>query len=256
MFALSFQIILASILLAQSGELTDQWFVISPPGVGASVEMPTLPRYKEETIKPVRDLPEILVRSRSSVINNGNTSLTFVYHDEAQTPSGRTKINRILHGAMTGAVALVNGELISEDEIFVDSHKGRDFTYSCEINDAKLQRVHDLKIRTKLVLVGKRLFSLNYISVAEDYDDSIAERFFDSFQVVVAPRDLPPKPRTGRAMQLAREKPDPDVPEAMPSEPIRPDPLLEEESDVEAGSEESSDEDDDSKSPTSIKKSG
>lgn len=225
MFHLQITFLMTVTLSIQTGGPADQWFVVSPPGVGARVEMPTIPQFKENSIRPVRDLPEILVRSRSSVINAGNTNLTFVYHDEAEIPAGRNKVNLILNGAMTGAMALVNGELISQEEIFVGSNKGRDFTYICEISDAKLQRVHDLKIRTRLILVGRRLFSLNYISVVSEYDDSVAERFFNSFELVNKPDDLPPEPRTGRERQLAEEAPDPDVPTAKPSEPIRSDPV-------------------------------
>ena len=212
--------VLFSILAVQSNGIEDDWHVVSPPGVGASVEMPTIPQFKQQWLQPVRDREEILVRTRSSVINNGNTNLTFVYHDEHRTPVGRIQVKRVLDGAMSGAMALVNGELITQDEIFIGSHKGRDFVYSCEIGDAKLQKVHDLKIRTKLMLVGQRLYSLNYISVMSDYDENVADRFFDSFQLVNSPNDLPPKPRPGRARALAMKKADPSVPVAKPSEPL------------------------------------
>ena len=212
--------ILFSILAVQTNGIEDDWHIVSPPGVGASVEMPTIPQFKQQSLQPVRDRQEILIRTRSSVINNGNTNLTFVYHDEHRTPSGRIQVKRVLDGAMTGAIALVNGELITQEEIFIGSHKGRDFVYSCEVGDAKLQKVHDLKIRTKLMLVGRRLYSLNYISVISDYDENMADRFFESFQLVNSPKDLPPKPRPGRARALAMDEADPNVPVAKPSEPI------------------------------------
>jgi len=218
-------ILLTIVWSFQTGTPTDEWFVVSPPGVEASVEMPTIPKFKQETIRPVRGRPEIMVRSRISAINNGNTSLTFVYYDEPDPPVSRTKINKILNGAMTGAIALVNGEIVTQQEIYVGNSKGLDFVYTCEVSDAKLQQVHQLRIRTQLIMVGRRLFSLNYISVVGDYDDSVAERFFNSFELVTKPDDLPPRPRAGRARELANEKRDPAVPEAKPAEPIQPDPV-------------------------------
>lgn len=215
-------VLLTTILAASANVDKDEWFVVSPPGVGASVEMPRIPAFNQQRMQPVRDEAEILVRTRSAVINKGNANLTFVYHDENKTPAGRHKIQKVLDGAVTGAVALVNGEVISQREIFLGSHKGRDVVYSCEIEDVKLQKTHDLKIRTQVILVGRRLYSLNYISVISEYDQNIADRFFESFQLVRATTDLPPKPRAGRARQLAQEEPDPEIPIAKPSQPLTP----------------------------------
>ena len=198
-------LVLSGLLTFQKAGNQDEWVLIEPPGVGASVEMPTVPRFKEQVIRPVRDLDEIVVKSRSSVLGNGNTNLTFVYHDEQVRPSGRNQISKVLDGAITGAIALVNGELIEQEEIFVGSNKGRDFVYSCEIKDMKLQLVQNLKIRSQIILVGRRLYSMNYISVLDDYDDGVADRFFTSFQLINVENDLPPKPRLGRAKQLAEE---------------------------------------------------
>ena len=240
MLALCYQFALLSAvaLSPQTDEFGDDWFVVAPPGAGATVEMPNVPQFKQQMLQPVRDLEEILIRTRSTVIDNGNTSLTFVYHDELKRPGGRSQINKVLDGAMTGAIALVNGELITEDEIFMGSHKGRDFSYSCEVSDAKLQKMHELKIRTQILLVNQRLYSLNYISLMTEFDDRTAERFLKSFQLVNTAVDLPPRPRAGRARALAAEPVDANVPQAKASEPIRDQPVVVEE---ESGQKESSD---------------
>ena len=238
MLALCYQFVLifAVALPLQTDEFGDDWFVVAPPGAGATVEMPHVPQFRQKMMQPVRDMDEILVRTRSTVTNNGNTSLTFVYHDELRRPGGRSQIKKVLTGAMTGAIALVNGELVSENEIFNGSNKGRDFVYTCEVSDAKLQRMHALKIRSQILLVGKRLYSLNYISLITEYDDRSAERFFDSFQLVKTALDLPPGPRAGRARALANEPADASVPQAKPSEPIREEPIMVDEKPEQDGS--------------------
>jgi hypothetical protein len=165
--------------------------------------MPSFPKFTEQRLKPVRDLDEIVVRTRSSLSADGTYNLTFVYHDEATTPSSRKQIQAVLDGAVTGAIAMVNGELLDQKEIFLKSNKGRDFVYRCEIEDALLQTTHNLKIRTRIILVRNRLYSMNYIAEKDVFDNKIADRFFDSFELVNTPSDLPPKPRpkTGKPAQ-------------------------------------------------------
>ena len=199
-------IVCVSIVLQDDVETPDEWFLVEPPGIDVAVEMPTIPRFSEQNLKPVRDQPEITVRSRSSLIDEGRTNLTFVYHEEHQRPSNRQQINAVLDGAIIGAIARVNGELILQKEIFVDNNKGRDFIYKCEVTDAKLQTSHQMKIRSRVILIGRRLFSMNYITLEERYENKLAERFFDSFRVENKPDDLPPRPRPGRARELAEEK--------------------------------------------------
>ena len=110
-----------------------------------------------------------------------------------------------MDGAVTGAIALVNGEILRQSEIFLKNFKGRDFVYQCEIDDAKLQKSHRLKIRSRVILVRNRLFSMNYIAEASAYDDELADRYFESFELVNKADDLPPKPRPGRAKALAKQ---------------------------------------------------
>ncbi len=187
------------------GDPTEDWVTVAPPRIGAQVRMPSRPFFKEQKIKPIRDEEELIVRSRSAIDPTGKINYTFVYHDQKKTPSNRTEMNAILDGAVTGAIALVNGELVKQNEIFVKNHKGRDFVYRCEIDDAKLQTSHKLKIRTYIVLVRNRLFSLNYIAEESAYRDVQADAYFKSFELIKTPGDLPPKPRPGRARELAKE---------------------------------------------------
>ncbi len=195
-------------VLLQSDETVEKndWVLIAPPGVGAVIEMPAVPKFVEQKMKPVRDRDEITVRSRSAVVDDGNANFTFVYHDERDIAYHRDLKNAILDGAMAGAIALVNGELLEQEDIFIDQNKGRDFFYTCEIDDLKLQTVHNLKVRSRVVLVGRRLFSMSYIAMADSYDEATATRYFESFKLVGTTPGLPPAPRLGRAQELAAEK--------------------------------------------------
>ena len=194
------------LLICQDQNGSDDWAIIEPPKIGARVQMPGTPFFTEQKLRPVRDQEEITVRTRSAMLPSGKENLTFVYHDEHSTPTSRTQIKKVLDGAVTGAIALVNGEIVRQSEIFLKNHKGRDFVYQCELDDAKLQTTHKLKIRTRVLLVKNRLFSMNYIAEYDSYNDEIADRFFESFELINSAEDLPPKPRPGRARQLAQEK--------------------------------------------------
>ena len=193
------------LFLIQDEVPADGWVQVQPPRIGAKIEMPSLPSFKEQEITPVRDLPPITVRTRSAMMPGGKANLTFVYHDEANTPSSRRQVQAVLNGAVNGAIALVNGHMVKENEIFIKNHKGRDFVYRSEIDDVKFQTKHKIKIRTRIILVKNRLFSLNYIAEEDAYDDKTASRYFESFELVKTADDLPPKPRAGRARELAKD---------------------------------------------------
>ncbi len=206
---MSTMVIFCILIICQENQTANQtdWYLVQPPGLDVTVEMPSVPRFTEKTLTGVADREEIIVRSRSAVIDEGQASLTFVYHTEPERPKNRDQIDDVLNGAVIGAMALVNGDLITQREIFVDKiHKGRDFVYTCEVSDARQQTTHQMKIRSKVVLIGQRLFSLNYIALKDRYDDDIPDTFFESFKVVKSPKDLPPRPRRGRARELAEEK--------------------------------------------------
>lgn len=199
--------VVACVLLQDDQSVAkNDWVLIDPPGVGAAIEMPAVPKFVEQKMRPVRNRDEITVRSRSAVVDDGNANFTFVYHDEQNVPYNRDLKNAILDGAMAGAIALVNGELLEQEDIFIDQNKGRDFFYTCEIDDLKLQTVHKLKVRSRVVLVGRRLFSMSYIAMADHYEEATAARYFESFKLVNTTPGLPPSPRPGRARELAAEK--------------------------------------------------
>lgn len=193
------------LLFLEDSDSIDNWVSVEPPRIGARLKMPKRPVFSERVIKPVRDQDEITVRTRSVEMPNGKVNFTFVYHDENNLPANRKQVNAILDGAVTGAIAFVNGEIVRQNEIFMKVHKGRDFVYRCEIDDAKLQTSHKLKIRSRVILVQKRLFSMNYIAEESAYREDQADMFFESFELVKTPGDLPPKPRAGRARELANE---------------------------------------------------
>ena len=124
-------------LLCQDQNQGDDWIIVEPPRIGARIKMPSLPVFTEEKIQPVRDQNEITVRTRSSMLPSGKENITFVYHDEHTNRTSRLQVKSVLDGAVTGAIALVNGEIVRQSDIFLKNFKGRDFVYLCEIDDAK-----------------------------------------------------------------------------------------------------------------------
>lgn len=194
------------LVFQDSDEFEDDWVTVEPPRIGARIKMPRRPVFTENAFQPVHEQAEIVLRTRSAEMPGGKATLTFEYHDEHDAARNRRQIDAVLDGAITGAIALVNGDLVTQNEVFEKNFKGRDFIYKCELDDAKLQKTHKLTIRSRVILVKERLYSMNYIAEDEAYDDKVAERFFKSFELIKTRGDAPPKPRAGRARELAESK--------------------------------------------------
>jgi hypothetical protein len=179
----------------------DDWVWVSPHLVGAKVLMPLEPRYVERTFQPVKAEPPVVVRMHLATLPDKTAQFGFGYHDLYRSPgTNRNKIDEILDGARIGAVARVLGKLIDEQEIMVAKNRGRDFVYTC------IQDERPLKIKTRVVLVKKRLFHMNYIAEAQHYDEKLADKMFASFELVDLPVDAPPAPRPGRAKPIVAGK--------------------------------------------------
>ncbi len=119
--------------------------------------------------------------------------MVFSYHDEHQQPRNRQNIKEYLDGAIKGGVARVLGKFEDQTEIMIGNYRGREFTYTCTQND------QNLKIRSRVIIVGKRVYQMNYIAKLENFDEQFAKQMFDSFQLENIPQDLPPLPCPGRA---------------------------------------------------------
>jgi hypothetical protein len=199
--------------LTEDGNM-DEWVWVSPHLVGAKVLMPLEPRYVERTFQPVKAEPPVVVRMHLATLPDKTAQFGFVYSDLYRSPgTNRKKIDEVLDGARVGAVARVLGKLIDEEEIMVAKNRGRDFVYTC------VQDERPLKIKTRVVLVKRRLFQMNYIAEAEHFDEKLADKMFASFELVDLPVDAPPAPRPGRAKPIVAGKKKSDSTTKLPESP-------------------------------------
>ena len=185
-------LILVSPSVAQDAE---SWIPVKAERAGASVRLPASPRSYSRVLRPVADQDPIRINVYQATKRSGMETFVFTYHDENQTPRNRVQIKRFLDGAVKGGVARVLGKLESQKEIVISKHRGRDFVYTCTQH---APNETDLKIRTRVLMVGSRVYQMNYIAEKSHYSDELADEFFETFRFEKIPNDLPPIPRPGR----------------------------------------------------------
>lgn len=191
-------VIMVAVLFGLSlpAQAQNDWIPVNPERAGASVRLPSRPRVYAKTFKPVVDQDPIRIHFFQSTDPEGSATFLFTYHDEHEAPRNRVQIKKFLDGAVKGGVGRVLGKLENSKEIMFSKHRGRDFVYTCT---QSIPETTHLKIRTRVLMVGARVYQLNYMSKAEDFNTNVATEFFETFQFEKTPKDLPPLPRPGRA---------------------------------------------------------
>ena len=152
-----------------------EWIVVQPDDARGRVNMPAQPTASERTIEPVAGKP-ITVKLQIATVDKKFTYM-FGYHD--QTPAtNMVEIKNILDGGVKGAIARTLGALEKVEEIKVDGLLGRQFQYTC------IQGENKLKVASRLLLEGGRLYQLNYISPQDAFNAADAKKFLESFERV------------------------------------------------------------------------
>ncbi len=170
-------------------EQTD-WPRFTPSDAGASFQMPSKPRYVERVFTPVKGRPTIKVCLHQTVVDQGNTAFLFAYNDLHETPQDRATIDKILDGAVKGSVINVGGQLLSEPNKFnYKTHFGRQF--SCRYVQGEKRFI----VTARLFLVGKRQYQFTFMMRESMYDERLAAKYLNSFQLVEPENDDPPVPR-------------------------------------------------------------
>lgn len=199
---LSFQTTLCALFVAaicfnsNQADAQEGWAPVRYERAGASVRLPSKPRVYSRVFKPVVDQDPIRVNVFQATNKSKTATYVFTYHDENSTPRNRVQVKKFLDGAVKGGVARVLGKKIAEEEIVISKHRGRDFTYTCT---QSVPETTNLKIRTRVIMVGARVYQMNYISREAEFNDDLASEYFETFRFEKIPGDLPPIPRPGRA---------------------------------------------------------
>ena len=159
----------------QTAATAQEWIVVQPDEARGRVRMPIEPTASERTIEPVANRP-ITLKLQIALVDKKFTYM-FGYHD--QTPAtNMVEIKNILDGGVKGAITRTFGALEKVEEIKVDGLLGRQFQYTC------IQGENKLKVASRLILEGGRLYQLNYISPQDAFNAADAKKFLESFESV------------------------------------------------------------------------
>ena len=101
-----------------------------------------------------------------------------------------TPIVNTLEGVVRGSVSNVSGQLLSKDEMVLKGVKGRQFAYAFADN-----KENQYIALSRAFVKGRRLYQLTTVMDSKVYDETVAARFLNSFQIVRAKSDLPPAPK-------------------------------------------------------------
>jgi len=136
-----------------------------------SVLMPGTPEESTETLST-----EIgPLNLHSFTVNQRERSYGVVYADYPEALVQNTDPEGILDGARDGAVAKVQGKLLSESFIDLDNHPGREIKVESSDRTATL--------RARVYLVNNRLYQTVWAGPKEDSSSEEVDRFLDSFEL-------------------------------------------------------------------------
>ena len=172
------------------------WKELSPTGSRATFKMPVKPRFVERTFTPVKGRPSIKVRLYIGSAPKAKMSFTVNYNDMAEPPYGSKGIDNTLEGVIRGSVTNVAGQLLDKKEIKLNGVRGRQFAYQFADNQD-----NQYVVLSRAFLKGRRIYQLTVVMdlpsyvEKEKYHEEVAALFLNSFKIVRAKHDLPPKPK-------------------------------------------------------------
>ena len=167
-----------------------EWLKLNPTGSRAKFEMPAKPRFVERTFTPVKGRPPIKVRLYLTTASEGMVNFTVNYNDMSEPPRGKKGLDNALDGVIRGSLANVSGKLFSKTEISLKGVKGRQFAYG--FADSKDNQYIAL---SRAFIKGRRLYQLSAVMDERVFNETVAGRFLNSFEIVRAKSDLPPIPK-------------------------------------------------------------
>ena len=173
------------------------WSELNPTGSRAKFKMPAKPRFVERTFTPVKGQPPIKVRLYIGTTANGSVSFTVNYNDMSDPPRGAKAIANTLEGVMRVSVANVAGQLLNKRETEAKRSLGlpvgRQFAFAFTDN-----KDNQYVALSRAFIKGRRLYQLTVLMEVTDeqpFNEEVAARFLNSFQIVKPKSDMPPVPK-------------------------------------------------------------
>jgi hypothetical protein len=149
-----------------------QWIEFQSEEAGFQAKFPSHPAHKSLTVKTASGPHELTTFTVSDKTITFSVTLTALPNNELESVGATV----VLDGARDGAVANVQGVLLSELIIDLDGHPGRELTISAASGKAE--------IRQRLYLVGNRLYQLLAVTPNGESISPRVSRFFDSFKLL------------------------------------------------------------------------
>ena len=143
-----------------------EWVEFAAPDGRFRAEFP-----KEPDVEPGEEPNEATIQAAV-----GPTAYTVYYFELPEFDQSTTTPQMVLDGAREGSVANVQGQQVSHEKVTIEGQPGQ--AYRIEIPSQQAIGEH------RILMVGKRLYSLSVVGPKSEFDDSRARKFFDSFALI------------------------------------------------------------------------
>lgn len=151
------------------------WSVVQPDGARAKVLMPVGPQAHDQTFEPEPGKPLTLKLQIAKV--DEKFVYIFGYHDQEPAASPQAE-REILEWAIKNQIARSFGVIEKGESIRAARLPGRQIQYTYTKGDQKL------RVASRLLLDGGRLYQLTYIAPQDEFQPDDARKFLESFERV------------------------------------------------------------------------
>ncbi len=171
-------ILLALALTSQSGgprKAPTKVFVSKEGGFSAA--MPGTPKLQNQTVQtPIGPLEIHLY-----VLEGSDLAYFVTYNDYAADFVAKADPKALLTNGQNGAITTVKGKLIVEEEIELDGHPGRAFTFALPEGD-----IPDGMGKARHFLVRNRHYQVMVVGTKAKIEDKATDKFLKSFKLTGA----------------------------------------------------------------------
>jgi hypothetical protein len=159
---------------SSSGRKTSEWQVYTSKEGHFQVTMPGSPKKDVESVNTLIGKVDLYLLT----VEADDFGYIVGYGDYPPSFVNNSTVEAMLDGARDGAVANVNGKLVSEHRIEFQGFPGRDLwveaTVSGQVELAQM----------RIILVGSRLYQVLVAGPKERFTEGQAERCLNSFKVI------------------------------------------------------------------------
>jgi hypothetical protein len=151
-----------------------EWQTFTSQNGHFAVLMPGTPKSEVDSVKTLIGTVDL----HSFMVETDDFAYFVAYGDFPPAFVQSADTDAMLDGARDGAVADVNGSLVSERRISVQGFPGRELWIEATVSNQKGLA------QARMILVGNRFYQVLVVGPKERFAESQAERFLNTFQVL------------------------------------------------------------------------